>query len=456
MSGTISNQGAVELLERYRTADASERAQLLRDNPATPEQVHAIVEAAAAQTWVDAREALAISEWAWELAKQAGSAQDRATARRARARALAHAGRLDDAVEACREGIADAHRNGLMVEAGRLGMALMRALGELGRFDEAVEVGRAANRIFETQNEPNLAARVEINLGILAQRKGDPKRALQCFDRALEHFRDEPELRGTIESNRGEALLALNDFPSAKLAFQSARQAFETGGARLLLAIAEGNLADLAVRQGKLQEAMFHFERSRAAFESDQARAHLARLLAEQAEALGELGLPQDAVKNFEIALAQLEEQGLALEAARARMGLGASLLRIGRDIDAERELSLAAASFAELGNATARAKVDLIRGEMAFKDQRHAEAHELVLRALAVLRDRPADCVAGRLLLGRMAAHERRSELAEAEYAAALAVARELDLAPFQAEVLLARALLRRQTGSLSWRFPI
>src|SRR5688572_16415617 len=65
MSGAISNRGAVELLERYRTADASARARLLRESPPTAAQVNEIVEAAAAQTWVDAREALAISETAW-------------------------------------------------------------------------------------------------------------------------------------------------------------------------------------------------------------------------------------------------------------------------------------------------------------------------------------------------------------------------------------------------------
>jgi hypothetical protein len=69
-----------------------------------------------------------------------------------------------------------------------------------------------------------------------------------------------------------------------------------------------------------------------------------------------------------------------------------------------------------------------------------------MALRALAALHDRPSDSALARLLLGRLAMDAGQLDEADAELQHALALARRLDLAPLQADVLHLRGLLRRR----------
>ena len=242
----------------------------------------------------------------------------------------------------------------------------MQALGELGRFDESIAAGEAARNAFHEAHEDELAARADVNLGIVYQRSDEPARAVEYFDRARPLLGDSPLAIGMVDNSRGEALLALNDFAGAQAAFQSALSNFECADAGLMAAIAEGNVADLAARQGMLHAAVQHFERARRRFESAQSEGHLARLLTEQAEAISVLGLPEDALKLYEAALPQLDRAGQALEAARARAGLGRTLVRLRRLSEAQTALAAAALGFDQLGHTTARARVDLMRAELA------------------------------------------------------------------------------------------
>ena len=59
-------------------------------------------------------------------------------------------------------------------------------------------------------------------MGIVYQRRDEPARAVEYFDRARPHLGDSPMAIGTVDNNRGEALVALNDFDGARAAFESA------------------------------------------------------------------------------------------------------------------------------------------------------------------------------------------------------------------------------------------
>ncbi len=225
---------------------------------------------------------------------------------------------------------------------------------------------------------------------------------------------------------------------------------YERAGATMVAAVAEGNLADVAARQGALHRALYHFERARRGFEATQSSGHLARLLAEQAEAIEVLGLAGEALSIYEAALPQLDRGGQALEAARARSGLGRTLMRLGRLSQARTALAAAAAAFDEIGHRSARARVDLLRAELAAADGQAPEARRLVHAALAVLHDRPADAAAARHLLARLALQQGALDEAEAELAAAMTVARRLDLAPLLSDLLHTAGRLRRRQGRL------
>ncbi len=336
----------------------------------------------------------------------------------------------------------------MQVESARALLASMHALGELGRFDEAIAAGESARAIFIALDEPALAARADINLGITYQRRDEPELAVACFERARAPLTRESQVFGQLENSRGEALVALNDFRGADAAFQSALESFENAGGSVTAAIAEGNLADLAARQGDLRRSLYHFEQARRRFEAGHVTTHLARLLSEQADAKAILGLPGEALAEYEANLPALESCGLALEAARARAGMGLVLLRLGRPAEAATALAAAAMAFEELGHATARAKVDLARAELLASSRRVESARSLAYRSLSVLAARPADSLAARHLLARLAAESGDTALALSELDTAVSLARELDLAPLLADLLHTRGRLHAQLG--------
>ena len=173
------------------------------------------------------------------------------------------------------------------------------------------------------------------------------------------------KLAGQVQINRGEALLALNRFNEAEASFRNALLCMDEIGAKWESALAEGNLADLAQRQGHLHRALFHFERARRRFETDDAAGPLARLLAEQAETKTMLGLDAEALREFEESLSQLDECGLALESARTRTELGRLLARLQRFDAAGDVLARAGATYESLGHKTAGARVQLQLGEL-------------------------------------------------------------------------------------------
>ncbi len=444
-----SSECATMLAELPSLAEA-DRVARVRD-AGVPDEVLGRLAAEAEQLAVtDAGQALEVTACLVAVSDGIGSALGRSLVLRARGSALCHAGRLEEGWLFCDQAAQLAEKAGRPIESGLARLRSMQALGELGRFDESVNAGEAARAAFQQAGEEQLKARAEVNLGVIFHRRDDPARALEYFDRARPRLGDAPMALGTVDNNRGEALLALNDFKGARTAFRSALDQCERAEADLSAAVVEGNLADLASRQGQLHRAVYHFERARRRLETTGSSGHLSRLLTEQAEAVSVLGLPADALKLYEQALPALDRAGQALEAARARAGLGRTLVRLGCLSDAETALAAAARAFDELDHGSARARVDLVRAELCAANGRAGEARRLIHSALAVLHDRPIEAAAARHLLGRLAMAENTLDQAEAELTAALSLARQLDLAPLLADVLHTLGCLRRRQGDL------
>ncbi|MCH8314608.1 MAG: CHAT domain-containing protein [Planctomycetes bacterium] len=434
------------LLEALAAAPPDERVARLRAAGDPEDVLLALGDEAERLCVVEVSRALEAAELVVSLGDMVGSQRARARGQRAEARALAYAGRMEEALASWRRATSLADGVGAPVEAAKSRLASMQALGELGRLEDAIAEGETARGIFESANEPDLAARADANLGIVYQRSDEPDKALFHFDRArASALMQEPVAAGKLDSNRGEALLALNDFAGAEDAFLSALEALESTDGVFAAAIVEGNLADLAARQGRLERALDYFERARRHLEADTARGHLARLLAEQADALAVLGMLTDALGGYNEALHQLDECGLALEAARARAGMGTVLLRLGRHTEAETALAAAAKAFDDLGHGTARARVDVIRGELAASIGRPEEAYVLTSRALDVLDTRPAESAIARYHLARLALNAGDIATAQEELAKAIPVARQLDVAPLLADLLHTRGLVHQ-----------
>lgn len=379
------------------------------------------------------------------LAETLGSARCQARAHRARAQTLAYAGRFDDALPIYRRGDELARDAGDAVESAYAKMSSLHALASLGRYDEAIAAGTQARQAFTDAGEPLAAARADVNLGATHQMRGDPAAALIHLDRARPHFIDDPVTLAKLDSNRGHALVNLDDFPGAEAAFESALRTFEQTGLTWAAAIVEGNLGELAARQSRLQRAFTHYESARRLIGGDSAPLDLARMRAEQADAFATLGLLSDALDDYQKAIPTLDEHGLAFESTRASAGLGRVLLRLGRLADAAAPLQAAADGFERLGHTAQRARLNLDRAELLAAAGEPAAAESLVRGALPQLEDRPSDAAVAHQRLARYALGDGR--LAEAEQQASRAVDESLalGLAPLLADALHTRGVVRQ-----------
>lgn len=369
-------------------------------------------------------------------------------ARRARVRILAHAGRFEEAIVAGQAAIELADDLGAGIESARVRLALMHPCTELGRLDEATDLGEEARRMLVEAGALGMAGRADINLGIALHRRGETARAVTCFERARPAVAGEPPMVAALENSLGEALVVLDRFADASVSFRRAREAFAAAGQTLEAAVAEGNLADLALRQGRLDVALAAFERARRRLSGDAFDVHRARLLAEEADARAMLGLDELSADRYAAALPLLDRFGLALEAARARLGYGRVLAELGRTTEAATLLAAASQGFRELGHRAGQARADLARASVSLGNGRADDAAALAAGALAAVESRPADAAAARLVMARIALAAGDEALAEADLAAGRALAGRLDIAPLLAELDAELGHLRLRQG--------
>ncbi len=388
-----------------------------------------------------------------DIADACGTPAHQARSRRALSRAFAWESSYDKALATAQDAVRVAEAAELFEEAGRARLASMHALTEMGRLDDAASAGLAARRRFESMGLDAMAARADINLGVVYQHLDQPNQAVECLTRARTPLANEPAVLGHLENNLGESLLALDDVTGAEAAFLKAREAFEQAGASLTAAIAEGNLADLAARQGHLGDALRWFETARVRLKDTDASGHMARLLAERAEAIASVGLASSACAAFEEVLPILDEAGLQVEAARARRGLGRAALAAGDVSRASTMLAAAATAHADLGHQTLRAELDLDPARVASRQGRFGESRRLAHAAMAVLAGRPLREIECRIVLAESC---MSSDVAQAacELDAAEVLARRFDVPPMLARILHLRGTMRASQGRLGLAF--
>ncbi len=389
------------------------------------------------------------SEMVLRLAQALGPPASQARAGRARGHVLAYSNRYDEALDALNAsaGLADLAKQ--PIEAARARLALLHVFARLARYDDAITAGSLAYQAFVEAGEQLLAAKAQINLGVVHRMRDDPATALEMFDSARPKLASNPVALAQLDSNRAEAMLDLNRFADAQDTFRSALAVFEQQGVWRAAAIVEGNLADMMSRQGRLERALYHFEHARRHMEDNAAPGDLARLAAEQAEALAAVGLYEESVSSYEGALPILAGHGLIWEEARANAGLGRALLRLGRRSAALSRLQAAGAAFNSLGHKTGCGRIALLRGELAWANGEHEIGRRLVSEALELLGRRTADAAAAHHALACMDLESQQLDSCDRRIATALEAVQRLRLAPLLADLLQARAHLRKAQGS-------
>jgi len=325
------------------------------------------------------------------LADACGSPGDRARVRRVLAQALAYTGRFDRVLETCAEGITIAEAHAETVEGARLRLASMHALALTGRHDDALRAGADARQALSDAGETALAARADLNLGVICRMGDRPDLAVAHFDRARGPLAHEPMILAQLESNRGEALLELDRLDDAEAAFRAALGVFRDHDQNWGASVAEGNLADLSTRRGRFHDALRHFENARRLMEADTAPTHLARLMIEQADVKAAIGLLDDSERDYRTAIDMLMRHGQRADAARGHVGCASLLLQSsGREDDAMAEIESAITLYESLEHPHALAETRLLQAMCLLRKGWIDEARSVAAEAASSLADRP------------------------------------------------------------------
>lgn len=385
------------------------------------------------------------------IADEFGAPIARAETRRGLVESLANVGKLAESAALGEQALEIAEAFNLdSIVKGRVRLAQVRPLLLLARFDDASELASEALGLFEAVGEPQLAARAYNNLGTVAESRGDLTSAITYFDLALEHIGAVPEMRASVQSNRGLALLNAGRLTEAEAAFLDASSVARSADMSWVEGIALQNLAFLSVSQGKYARAMRHFEAALQAFESDGAETDIALLRLDQAKALLSLGLLEPAITEFERAASSLDRLGFANEAAEALEGIGQARLRSG-DLDAARSaLTDALLRYRTLGveKRAQWTQLHLAQCESAVGDLDDASSliHGVIDEAGADTLQR----ILGEQLLSRIGINSGKLDEARDHVRTGLAMAQQLDLAPPIADLLAVSAEIHRIDGDL------
>ena len=379
------------------------------------------------------------------LADHAKSSLPRVRFRRVWAQALCYANRMEEALVALAEASQIAETSGDSLEGARVKSTSLGALARLGRYADAIAAGEAACAAFEQHGELEMYGRTNNNLGVVRRMSDDPAGALVHFDRARPYVATNPMLSAQLNSNRAEAFLDLGRLADAERAFAAAFAAFTDAKMANGAAIVQGNLADLAARQGRPHSALDRFERAIASLDAAAAKGDVARLEAEQAEVLAMIGLHAAAERSLRRAVPTLAETGLVWEHARALASLGRTETAVGRAEDAHATLLAAQQAFEKLGHTTGAARAAVNRAESLLLVGDAAAALSTAHAAADAVRGRPLDRARAALASGLASLKLGDLAGAEAELTTAAQTAASLDIAPLLASSLHARGRVHR-----------
>jgi tetratricopeptide (TPR) repeat protein len=381
-----------------------------------------------------------------------GPIEQRVRLRRMLAMAYGHTSQFEQALAACEEAIAlPGPVDGpveIAIEIARTQLASMQPLANLDRIDDAIRAGQVALKTLEARESVSLAGRAALNLGSINAMTGRHDMALRNFDRARTYLADEPVVLGQIETNRGTALAALDRFTDAEAAFERASALLDTGEMSWAVAIAEGNLADLAARQGAINRSLRQFELSRRHLERDGALGDLGRLNTEEAIVLAKAGLTALARDAFEVALGLLDEHGTPGDLVMAQIAYGGLLVDEGELAEANTVLGRTELLIDAEEQAGLYQQYRALKARLAVATGHYDEAHELIDTVTRELDDRPVQRARWSMLEADLAHARGDLAFSRAILERALTVAETAQITPLIAELHQALANIVRESG--------
>lgn len=251
------------------------------------------------------------------------------------------------------------------------------ALGMLGQYDEAAAVGLQARDAFLAAGDEVAAGKIEQNLGTIALRRDRYAEAEELHRAAGRRFEAAGELELLVAA---ENALAADLFHQLRLReaarhYERALALARGAGLELRQAEIECNLGELAVAEGRYDQALALLDSSRRRYGALGLRHEAAYAERELADAYLQLNMAEEAAAIYARVTPTFEALDLRVERALALAHRGWAAVILGRDEEARGHFASARLLFAAERNRVKVALVTLFEAQSDFLRGRFAMA---------------------------------------------------------------------------------
>jgi CHAT domain-containing protein/tetratricopeptide (TPR) repeat protein len=335
--------------------------------------------------WVerdDARQALRVAQVAEEIANALSDDEARGLAVWAQANAHELLAEYEPAIALYDRAAALFAAAERPVEAARTRIGQVSALTYLGEFDSAQAHADTARQVLVAAGDVRAVATIDMNLGNLYARRGQPQLARDYFQRALLGYQAAADAihAAFAQVNLANVLTLLDDFVAAETHFDQARAILDLADLRSTVAMVDHDVAFLLYARGQYAAALKRFERARAAFAALTMPLDMAYIDLNESDVYLDLNLPDDALRLAWHAEHNFREVKLDFEVARAQLNQAAAVARLGEHHRALLLLREARELFTQQRNEAWLAHTDLQQAEVLSRTGAHNRAHALCL----------------------------------------------------------------------------
>ena len=271
-----------------------------------------------------------------------------------------------------------------VVTLSELGWAYM----QLSKFDEAVALADSARRLAARTGQRKGEARAISNLGTIAQRKGEPERAVQRFTEALAIQRtlgDTREIANSLNNIGFVYSTDLADYSKALAQHLEALQLREALGDSAAISLSLNNIGIVYGRLRQYSHATQFFERALAIRRALGNQTRVAATLSNLGDMQAESGDTKTALGTYREALALRIAARDPSAISSSHRTVAMTLLALGDTTGAERAMKDAEATGAGLedrgllvSNLLARATLDRAHGNSANAEERATRALDI------------------------------------------------------------------------------
>ena len=319
---------------------------------------------------------------------------------------------------------------------------------DLNRVASVLTDADMARAIFDRHHLPEKRLVLDLNVAVVYKLLGNHQQALQLYHTALsaaQGLGDQGQRwLGLLYTNIGNVYTLLGDFRQAIVQHEQAYQLAQQRNETSLAAMAQQNLAHIAIAQGHYRRALDLLHRALAWKQAAQLpldAAHIKRSIVECYLLLNRYGEARDLARQVS---AEFRDFGAVYEEAYTLLHLAVSEAELGDFQSAHDSLARAEASFASLHAPTWIATTRLRRGQIAHRQGDYTTAAREASIAATSFKayGQIVDYAAAKLLQGQVSLGQQHIGAAAQAGAAVLQIARQSDVPAlrYAAHVLLGR----------------